>query len=300
MSALKVAIHPVWDFDIDIPGVEVIRWDLKDPAPEGLDILVTGHWMSPNGVELAQRTGAHLLQIGSIGFDSLNPDLPEGLQVANAATVHETATSEMVVGILIALYRQIPTMVRNTEHRRWDNFYTSGLADRKIMLIGVGGVGRAIAQRLEPFEVELTYVASRERDEEYGHVFALSQIDALLPQQDAVVVVIPATDSTRGMIDRDFLSQMKDGAVFLNAGRGTLADTQALAEAGHRLQIAVDVADPEPLPPDSPLWDTAQLITSHNGGNTLGMHRRMKVLVERQIKHALAGEPFENIVLGKK
>ncbi|MDP9801057.1 phosphoglycerate dehydrogenase-like enzyme [Arcanobacterium wilhelmae] len=299
MSEVNVAIDPFWDVNIDIPGVNVVRWDLEGEAPGPLDIVVTGHWVPGDGAERAAKAGAKLLQIGSIGFDAVNPDLPEGLQVANAATVHETATAEMVLAMLLAGLRNIPQMVADNKEHKWNTFYYEGLADKKVMLIGVGGVGREIMKRLEPFAVDLTLVASRERDEDFGHVYSLDQIDDLLPEQDVVIIVIPATDATKGLVNKDFLAAMKDGATFLNAGRGTLAVTEDLAAEGDRLHLLIDVVDPEPLPADSPLWEAAQLITSHNGGNTKAMHPRMQALIERQAKHALAGEPFENVVLGK-
>lgn len=300
MSDLSVLIHPFWQFEIDLPGVQVTRWDLTGEPPCRADIVATGHWSPKNAVEQAAAAGAKLLQIGSIGFDALNPDIPDGLQVANATTVHETATSETVVTALLAAIRDIPQLVHDMDAHKWNNFYGTGLADKKVLLIGVGGVGQAIRRRLEPFEVELTFVASRERDEDYGHVYALNQVAELLPEQDVVLVVIPANKQTNSFIDAEFLAKMKDGAVLLNAGRGSLADMDALVAEGNRLKIVLDVATPEPLPAEHPIWDAATLITAHNGGNTDAMHPRMKALIERQIKHALAGEPFENIVLGQK
>ncbi|WP_308806884.1 NAD(P)-dependent oxidoreductase [Actinotignum urinale] len=297
MDTLNVALHPFWDFDITVPGVNIIRWDLEGETPAPLDIIVTGHWTPRNGIDIANKAGAHLLQIGSIGFDML-PEPPAGIQVANAKTVHETATAEMALTMLLAVFREIPRMVRGADEGRWDCFYSQGLAEQKVMLLGVGGVGDEIARRLEPFEVELTRVASREREDARGHVYSLAQGMELLGQQDAVIVVLPANEHTVGVIDDGFLSAMKDNAVLLNIGRGKLADPQALVKHSTRLRLALDVTDPEPLAVDDPLWKGAELITSHNGGNTRALHQRMKNLVERQIVHALAGEPFENIVLG--
>ncbi|XCB29816.1 NAD(P)-dependent oxidoreductase [Arcanobacterium hippocoleae] len=297
MNELNVLIDPFWQFDINIPGVRITRWDLTGEAPHQADIVVTGHWSPKNAVAQAAAAGAKLLQISSIGFDALHPDVPSGLQVANAATVHETATSEAVLTALLAVIRDIPQLVRDMDSRKWNNFYSTGLADKKILLIGVGGVGQAVRRRLEPFEVELTFAASRERDEEYGHVYALDQVDQFLSEQDAVIVVIPANEQTNNFIDADFLSKMKDGAVLLNAGRGSLADMDALTAAGKRLKIVLDVANPEPLPAAHPIWEVAALITAHNGGNTAAMHPRMKALLERQINHALSGKHLKILCL---
>ncbi|MDD7384367.1 MAG: NAD(P)-dependent oxidoreductase [Actinomycetaceae bacterium] len=302
MANLQVSIDPFWDFDIGIPGVDVTRWDIKKdgtaPEPGHFDIILTGHWTPANGVDIAKNAGARLLQIGSVGFDMLPENVPEGLQVANASTVHETGTSEMVLTLLLAGVRDIPTIVHNDDHNEWGQFYVDGLADKKVMLIGVGGVGRAIIQRLKPFEVDLTLVASHARDEEFGHVHGMDELNKLLPEQDVVIVIVPANKHTKGLVNKDFLAQMKDGAYFLNAGRGSVAVTEDLAAEGDRLNLLIDTVDPEPLPADSPLWGAAKIITSHNAGNSRAMQPRMKALIERQIRHALAGEPFENIVLG--
>ncbi|MEW6891895.1 NAD(P)-dependent oxidoreductase [Trueperella pyogenes] len=299
MKSVTVSIHPFWNFEIDIPGVSVVRWDFEsEPPVDRADVVVTSHWATPNGVEMAQKVGASLLQIGSIGYDMIAPDLPAGLQVANAATVHEAATAETVVLDLLIALRDVPRMAVNTAARTWEPFYAPGLTDKRIVLVGVGGVGSQIAQRLRAFNADITYVASRERDEDFGHVYSLDTAPAeVWAQADAVVVVIPATPDTKGLIDADFLAKLKDGAVLVNAGRGVLAVNEALVAEAGRLRIVLDVADPEPLPADSPLWDAAFFISHHNGGNTDAMHPRMKALVERQVRAALAGEDYVNVVL---
>ncbi|WP_406715315.1 NAD(P)-dependent oxidoreductase [Trueperella pyogenes] len=299
MKNVTVSIHPFWNFEIDIPGVSVVRWDFEsEPPVDRADVVVTSHWATPNGVEMAQKVGASLLQIGSIGYDMIAPDLPAGLQIANAATVHEAATAETVVLDLLIALRDVPRMAANTAARTWEPFYAPGLTDKRIVLVGVGGVGSQIVQRLRAFNADITYVASRERDEDFGHVYSLDTAPAeVWAQADAVVVVIPATPDTRGLIDADFLAKLKDGAVLVNAGRGVLAVNEALVAEAGRLRIVLDVADPEPLPADSPLWDAAFFISHHNGGNTDAMHPRMKALVERQVRAALAGEDYVNVVL---
>jgi len=164
-----------------------------------------------------------------------------------------------------------------------------------------GGVGRAIARRLLPFEVELTAVASRphEGDDLVDTVHGIDDLPALLPLQDVVVVITPLTEATVRLVDREFLSRMKDGALLVNMARGRVADTDALvAEAASgRLRMAVDVTDPEPLPPEHPLWTTPNvMISPHVGGASTAFRPRALALVKSQLAAYAAGRPLENVV----
>jgi phosphoglycerate dehydrogenase-like enzyme len=121
----------------------------------------------------------------------------------------------------------------------------------------------------------------------------------LLPTVDVVIVIVPLTDETLGLVDADFLALMRDGALLVNVARGTVVDTDALLaelESG-RLRAALDVTDPEPLPADHRLWSApGVIITPHEGGNTTATHARMVALVQRQLDLLAAGEPLVNVV----
>jgi len=120
-----------------------------------------------------------------------------------------------------------------------------------------------------------------------------------LPLQDVVVVITPLTEATVRLVDREFLSRMKDGALLVNMARGQVADTDALvAEAASgRLRMAVDVTDPEPLPPEHPLWTTPNvMISPHVGGASTAFRPRALALVKSQLAAYAAGRPLENVV----
>src|SRR5699024_5418672 len=114
-----------------------------------------------------------------------------GLVYANAASVHETATAELTVGLLIAAQRDLHVFARNQAQSAWRNQWAPGLADRRVLLLGYGGVGKAIAERLAGFEVELVPVASRARNEDGVHVHSIDELPELLPGADIVVNVLP-------------------------------------------------------------------------------------------------------------
>ena len=164
-----------------------------------------------------------------------------------------------------------------------------------MLILGYGSIGAAIERRLAGFEVEVLRVARTARE----GVHAFTEIDTLLPQADVVIVMVPATDETRGMIDERFLARMKDGALLVNVARGVVVRTEALmAECGSgRLRAALDVTDPEPLPQDHPLWRTPNvLITPHVGGASTAFLPRALKLIDAQLRRFAAGEELANVV----
>ncbi len=279
-------------------GVEVIDWDFTAPPPrDSIDMVIFPPFTPPELMDAAKGVESRLFQVPSVGYDSIVGHVPPGRIVANGSTVHETATAELTLALLLAVAREVPRMVRAQDLSTWRPFTTKGLADSHVLLIGYGGVGRAVAERLDPFEITLHRVATRERDDERGHIYPASKLPELLPQADIVIVTVPLTEDTIGRVDDAFLSAMPDGAILVNVARGKVADTDALVRHADRLRIALDVTDPEPLPADHPLWQKATLIAPHVGGATDALAPRLHQLLQRQIAHLLAGEEPENIVL---
>lgn len=279
-------------------GVELIQWDLSSPAPrEQIDMVVFPPFAPPELLDATAEVDTTLLQMQSIGYDALVDRVPAGKVVANGSSVHETATAELTLALLLAVTREVPQMVRNQDISQWRPFTTKGLADSNVLIVGYGGVGKAIAERLDPFEVTITRVATREREDERGAIHAVGKLPELLPEADVVIVIVPLTPETDGMVDDAFLAAMPDGAVLVNVARGKVANTDALLRHADRLRIALDVTDPEPLPADHPLWQKATLIAPHVGGATDALTPRLVKLLHRQMEHLLAGEEPENIVL---
>lgn len=167
-----------------------------------------------------------------------------------------------------------------------------------MLLIGCGSIGSAIEARLLPFEVDVVRVARSARE----GVHAIEDLPTLLPDADVVVLVVPLTAATQGLIDADFLAQMKDGALLVNVARGAVVVTEDLvsALASGRISAAIDVADTEPLPADSPLWDAPHLLISpHVGGASSAMWPRAHRLVRDQLHRFAAGEPLVNVMTGE-
>jgi phosphoglycerate dehydrogenase-like enzyme len=283
-------------------GVELVVWPMDGPAPRERFDIVVPPYMSMSRV-LARLEGIEvgLVQSQSIGYDGVAGILPEGLVFANAASVHETSTAELAVGLAIAAQRRIDAFARDTAEGRWASQFTHSLADRHVLLLGYGGVGKAVASRLAPFEVELTVVANRARVEERMPVHGVDELSGLLGDAEIVIVTLPGGDGTRHLVDDVFLSAMPDGALLINVGRGSVVDTDALVDhvGRGRIRAALDVTDPEPLPSGHPLWGLpGVLITPHVGGDTSAMAPRIAKLVRTQIERAARGQAPINVVLG--
>ena len=294
-TALRDALAPT-----ETP-VELILWDLTEPIGlDHVDIVVPPYMGSASRLANLAGLSTRLIQSQSIGFNGVAEVLPPGQVFANAAGVHEASTAELTVGLVLAAQRGIDQFVRDALDGRWRPRDYASLADRRILLVGVGGVGRAIAARLAPFEVDVVRVASRARHDDDGEVYGIDALGELLPTAEIVIVVVPLTASTHHLIDERFLAAMPDGALLVNVSRGAVADTAALlrhASAG-RLRLALDVVDPEPLPDDHPLFALSNvLISPHVGGATTAMLPRMARLLADQIDRLGRGEEPRNVVL---
>lgn len=284
----------------DLPdGVELLIWAMDGPPPrERLDIVVPPYMGLGTALRRLEGADIGFVQGQSIGYEGISDSLPDGLTFANASSVHEASTAELAVGLALASQRRIPDFVRAQEQGEWMPQHAPSLADRRVLMLGYGGVGKAIAARLAGFEVEIIAVASRARVEEGVQVHGIDELAELLTQADIVMASLPGGDATRHVLDAAALALLPDDALIVNVGRGQLIDTDALAAEGGRIRAALDVTDPEPLPDDHPLWSTpGVLIAPHVGGNTTAMRPRMARLLRTQIERMLRGDAPINVVI---
>ncbi|MBA9007325.1 2-hydroxyacid dehydrogenase [Thermomonospora cellulosilytica] len=299
-TTLWVARPEIAEAVRDLPGVTVEVW-ADGPAPgsiEDVEFYVPVLMPSPAGLEvMARMPRLRVVQLQTAGFEHVEPHLPEGVTLCNARGAHDAGTAEWAVGAIIAALREFPEFAAAQREGRWAYRQTAALADSRVLLVGYGSIGQAVERRLAPFEVQITRVASRAREGVHG----VDELPELIGHADVVVLLVPANEQTRGMIDAEVLARMKDGALLVNAARGGVVDTGALvAETSRgRLRAALDVTDPEPLPPDHPLWRCPGVfITPHVAGSTPASVRRIAWLVREQAARYLAGEPLRNTVAG--
>ncbi|GAA5168757.1 2-hydroxyacid dehydrogenase [Ornithinimicrobium tianjinense] len=279
-----------------LEGVEVLAYDGHDATtvPGGgreVDVLVLPFYGRPWLKRMGEVPGVRAVVLASAGYEHALPFVPEGVQLANAVGVHDTPTAEMALTLILAAQRAIPDYVRAQGEGRWDTTAIGqrrALADSRVVILGYGGIGRALARRLLACEAEVVAVASRARagDEYVDAVHGIEELPSLLADAHVLVVAVPLSERTRGLVDADVLAALPDDALVVNVARGPVVDTEALlAECGSgRLRAAVDVTDPEPLPDGHPFFSTpGVLVSPHVGGGTPAAYPRMGAYVSRQL-----------------
>ncbi|MFI1394770.1 2-hydroxyacid dehydrogenase [Streptomyces sp. NPDC020681] len=284
-----------WDGGPDFPADPTDCAFYTVPYLKGMEVAVR---------PLAALTSVQVVQTLSAGIDHVEPgldSLPAGVRLCNAKGVHEASTAELTLALILASLRGIPRFVHGQDKEEWRGGFYPALADKSVLIIGYGSIGEAIEDRLAPFEcARVARVARSARATERGAVRALTELPALLPDADVVILSTPLTGQTKGLVNAEFLSRMKEGALLVNVARGPVVDTEALlseVESG-RLTAALDVTHPEPLPAGHPLWHApGVLISPHVGGSTSAFLPRAKRLLAAQLTRFAAGEPLRNVVL---
>jgi phosphoglycerate dehydrogenase-like enzyme len=240
-----------------------------------------------------------VIQTLTAGVENFLPYVPEGVILCNAAGVHDASTAELAVALALASGRHLDQFARNQPSGIWDSRFGTSLADQRVLIIGYGHIGAAIERRLAGFEVaSVTRVARRPRSDPV-RVHRVEELPRLLPKADLVFMVAPHTAQTEGMIGGEELAALPDDAVLINVARGRLVDTDALlAETSTgRIRAALDVTDPEPLPPEHPLWRTpGVLISPHVGGASTAFFPRADRLIAAQLGRFAARQELENII----
>jgi phosphoglycerate dehydrogenase-like enzyme len=281
--------------------VEVWRGGLDVPASAPDVAFYVPEYMGPESTLEVMRAlpALQVVQTLTAGVDDVLAHLPDGVMLCNAAGVHDASTAELAVGLAIAALRGLPGFVRAQDQGAWLHARHDALADRRVVLLGAGSVGLAIAERLAPFEVDLRLVASRAREGVHG----VDELSTLLPTTDVVILAVPYGPDTHHLVDTSFLAALPDGALVVNVARGPVVDTHALLVelVSGRLRAALDVTDPEPLPADHPLWRAPNvLITPHVGGDTSAFLPRAWRLLQQQLDRFAADEPLANVIVGAR
>jgi len=276
---------------------------MRDAAPPGVEVrpLLDGLSEAAFVVPRAEAREAlealpglrsvRVVQTLSAGTDWVDARVPPWATLCNARGSRDITVAEWVVGALLgAAYGQFEA----ARARTWEYVRPSELHGTTVVILGHGSIGRAVAERLAAFGVRVIGVASRARDGVHG----VDELGALLPAADALVILAPLTDATRGLVDAGVLRALPDGALVVNAGRGAVVDTEALVAelAAGRLRAVVDVTDPEPLPDGHPLWELALAVTPHNAGDSPAADARAIALALDQLGRFERGEPLRNVV----
>lgn len=280
-------------------GVEVLVWNGKGDAPDGIagtEFLLGGYMSGPAAGEmLAAMPKLRVIQLLSAGVERWLPLVPHGVTLCNGRGVHGGSTAELAVTGILALTRQLPHFLGEQRAGRWSPRHTEAIDGKRLLVLGAGDIGTRAAAALEVFGASTTYVARTARN----GVRAIDELPSLLPDADIVLIAVPLTEQTTGLIDADALAALPDGAIVANVARGPILDTDALlAElSSQRLRAFLDVTDPEPLPEDHPLWRAPNLIlTPHVAGGTVGWEKRGYRLLREQLERFRDGTELVNVV----
>jgi phosphoglycerate dehydrogenase-like enzyme len=319
---LKVGVPDAVDPELHRLLPEGIALEIIPKQPDrALDVEF---WIAPPFMKHAMQALPHLrgvrvVQATLAGVDALRPLLPRDIVLCDARGVHIIPTAEWAVTAILASYKYLPFYDEARQaaswSRRWEaedryrtlhatdkHFYPPVLLEelhgKRVVIVGYGDIGAAIEARLAPFGVEIVRVARSARP----GVAPIAQLPELLPEADAVVLVVPMTTETAGLIGAREIALMKQGALLVNVARGPVVNTDALLAALHggRIRAAIDVTDPEPLPDGHPLWSAPNLLlTPHVAGSSPMFMVRAMQLAAAQVGRYLRSEPLANVVKGE-
>lgn len=295
--------HVVWTQWDDIeapPGVTVLgpqKAPVDSDAMSEVSFYVPRYMSGLAGLEpITRMTSLRTVQLPNAGYDDAFAFRREGLTFCNARGVHDISTAELALGLMISSLREIDKFVRAQPSGQWLAGPRPSLAYKKVALVGYGSIGQTIGRMMEPFNVDLNAFTRRGANGTHS----MARFEELLPTFDVVILILPATPETVNLMNAKRLALMKDGALLVNVARGTIVDTEALADelTSGRLRAAIDVTNPEPLPSDHRLWQCSGLIISpHVGGNSSAFEPGMRALLATQLSRLASGEELINIVM---
>jgi phosphoglycerate dehydrogenase-like enzyme len=257
---------------------------------------------------ILERT-THLRVVSNMAVGVDNIDLKacthRGIPVGNTPGAMTDATADLTMSLLLAAARRLPESSRDAREGRWQTWSPTGwlgadLRGATLGIIGLGKIGRAVAERARGFGLRVRYWQPRPSPENEAAGAEYVSFDDLLSSSDFVTLHCPLSESTRGLIGESALRLMKPSAILINAARGPVVDTSALTRALTENWIsaaALDVTDPEPLPPSHPLYSLPNcFIVPHIGSATRGTRKRMAEMACENLLAGLRGERLPNCV----
>ena len=295
------------------PGTRVVKAGQSDllEAVEGAAVVI-GDWehrVKIDAAAIAAMAGCRLIQQPSAGYENIDIEAARaaGILVANAGPANAGAVAELAVMGAIAALRRVREALREAESGAWDwqawiDRDLPELAESRVGILGFGAIGQEIARRLRPFGCAVMYNRrhrlSPEQEAELGVTYA--ELEPMLRRSDVLVLAAALNASSARVIDAPRLAMLPADAVLVNVARGGLVDTEALVAAldsGRLAGAALDVFDPEPLPPNHPLTRARNVIlTPHIGGSTAASKRRILMNSIANVNRALAGDAVQFVV----
>jgi phosphoglycerate dehydrogenase-like enzyme len=303
----------------DFPeGIELIP--VSDKMDHDVEIEV---WIPDPYAARAMRAWPHLRGVKLVlsmmaGTEWIPGTVGPHVTISNAHGAHNVSTAEWTLGAILAMLKYFPLYLDIQKSGIWKRRFEASaqyakitgdtrpfhpqvmqeeLTGKTVLLVGYGAIGKEIERMLAPFNVKMLRVARSARSAPEVH--AVSELDQLLPQAEVVVLILPSTAETKGLIGARQLALMRQGTLLVNAARGPIVDTDALVEAlnSRRIRAAIDVTDPEPLPEGHPLWSCPNLlITPHVAASSPQFAVRGLRTAAEELRRYMKGEPLKNVV----
>ena len=299
---------------------EVELVPLEDGLDHDVDVEV---WIPDPYQTRARRIWPHLRGVRLVlslmaGTEWIPEAVGPHVTICNAHGAHNVSTAEWTLSAILAMLKHFPLFLEIERAADWrrrkeaaaeyarlsgdrrphhPDVMLEELTGKTVMLVGYGAIGKEIERMLAPFQVDLIRVARNRRAEPAVH--AVSELDALLPRAEVVILILPLTDESRGLIGTPQFARMRQGALLVNAARGAIIETDALVDALNqgKIRAALDVTEPEPLPPEHPLWRCPNLLlTPHAAGSSPQFAARAFRVAAGELRLYLNGEPLQNVV----
>jgi phosphoglycerate dehydrogenase-like enzyme len=310
-----------------------ISADLLRDFPEGIELIPVSDkmdhdvnidvWIPDPYATRAMRAWPHLHGVKLVlsmmaGTEWIPGTVGPHVTISNARGAHNVSTAEWTLASILAMLKYFPLYLDIQKSGIWKRRFEASahyaqitgdtrpfhpevmleeLTGKTVLLVGYGAIGKEIERMLGPFDVKMLRVARSARTSPQVH--AVSELEQLLPEAEVVVLILPSTAETKGLIGRSQLALMQQGTLLVNAARGPIVDTDALVEAlnSGRIRAALDVTDPEPLPVGHPLWSCPNLlITPHVAASSPQFAVRGLRVVAHELRRYMKGEPLENVV----
>ena len=260
-----------------LPGPEEAPYDLDF---SDIDAVFCYRFFCSN--EISRFPKLKFIHTTSHGLDHMPMDYirAHGIRLCDARGVYGVPMAEYALGGVLQLYKELPLLAQRQRAHRWERCETiRELSGRQVTLLGIGSVGTECARRFSAMGCRCVGLCRHPKAEDGIPQRGIDELDAVLPETDILLVTLPLTDETRGLMDARRFALLKSGAVLVNMARGHIVDAAAMAAALQSGQLSgavVDVFDTEPLPPDSPLWDLPNcILTPHS--SFIGEHNPQRL-----------------------
>ncbi len=307
------------DLFCDFPeGIELIPVSDKMDHDAEIDVWIPDPYSTRAMRAWPRLRGVKLVLAMMAGTEWIPATVGPHVTICNARGAHNISTAEWTLAAILAMLKYFPLYLDIQKSGVWKRRFEANahyarmtgdarvmyppvleeeLTGKTVLLVGYGAIGKEIERLLAPFNVKVLRVARKARTDPEVH--AVSELDTLLPRADVVVLILPSTAESRGLIGSRQFALLQQGALLVNAARGPIVDTDALVEAlqSGRIRAALDVTDPEPLPEGHPLWRCPNLLlTPHVAGSTPQFAPRALRIAADELRRYMKGQPLHNVV----